>query len=216
MEEQGSKKKYLLPLLVLTGLILVVGGSYALWQITLQQTDTNIITTGCFKVDFKDANPINLQEALPITDDEGKLLLPYEVTLTNTCASYATYQVNMEVLDTTTFNRHEFIKVNFEDRTPIVLTSKTETTTTIANATKAYRIESGFLNPNEEKILKLRLWISDDAPVSEEIMNKLFESKVTIITSYHNEAPTYEERVNTCKEDGYTEEFCTTDNAEYQ
>ncbi len=216
MEEQGSKKKYLLPLLVLTGLILVVGGSYALWQITLQQTDTNIITTGCFKVDFKDANPINLQEALPITDDEGKILLPYEVTLTNTCASYATYQVNMEVLNTTTFNRHEFIKVNFEDRTPVVLTSKTEAAPTIANAIKAYRIESGFLNPNEEKTLKLRLWISDDAPVSEEIMNKLFESKVTIITSYHNEAPTYEERVNTCKEDGYTEEFCTTDNAQYQ
>ncbi|MCI8568243.1 MAG: hypothetical protein HFG48_02875 [Bacilli bacterium] len=79
-----KRKKKVLVVLVLIGLFMLIGTSFALWQITFRQTDENVITTGCFKTDFKDDNPINLQEALPITDEAGKKLVPYEFILTNT------------------------------------------------------------------------------------------------------------------------------------
>ena len=49
-----------------------------MWQITLTQTDKNVVTTGCFKVEFTDTNPINIDESYPIIDEEGMKLVPYE------------------------------------------------------------------------------------------------------------------------------------------
>ena len=56
-----KRKKKVLVVLGLIGLFMLIGTSFALWQITLRQTDENVITTGCFKINFKDDNPINLQ-----------------------------------------------------------------------------------------------------------------------------------------------------------
>ncbi|MCI8567999.1 MAG: hypothetical protein HFG48_01615, partial [Bacilli bacterium] len=58
-----KKEKKVIVVLVLIGLFMFIGTSFALWQITLKQADENVITTGCFKINFKDDNPINLQEA---------------------------------------------------------------------------------------------------------------------------------------------------------
>ena len=38
----------------------IVGISYAYWQLTLQQSGTNVVTTDCFNITFTDSNDINL------------------------------------------------------------------------------------------------------------------------------------------------------------
>ena len=80
-----KKRKVTIASIVLLGLFILLGTSYALWQITLKQETTNTITTGCLNLELNDKNPITLENTYPITDSDGKKLTPYEFTLTNTC-----------------------------------------------------------------------------------------------------------------------------------
>lgn len=64
-----------------------------LWQIALRQTETNTITTVCFKLTLIDNNPINLVVAVLMTDDEGASLVLYEFTIINICDNEARFQI---------------------------------------------------------------------------------------------------------------------------
>ena len=116
-----KKKKSIIIMLSIIAILLILGTSYALWQLTFIQSGTNTVTTGCFKLEFQDENPINLQEALPITDEEGKTLTPYQVTVTNICDTLVKYQVNLDILDTTNLDNHSYIKSQFEENDPVML-----------------------------------------------------------------------------------------------
>ena len=80
-----NKRKGIIVVIMIVLAVVLVGTSYALWQITLTQESTNVVTTGCFNIEFKDKNSINLSNVVPVTDEDGKKLVPYEFTLTNTC-----------------------------------------------------------------------------------------------------------------------------------
>lgn len=215
MKFSKNNKNMVMLAVLLIAVLIMIGTSYALWQITLQQTDTNVITSGCFKVSFKDNNPINLQNAFPITDDEGKKLIPYQFTLTNNCSSYANYQVNLEVLDNTTISNDNYIKMMLQEKKLILLTSNDLIDVTLNNAVKSYKLETGFLSENEEKTFNLRLWLDEETPTTEEVMNKIFNSKVTIITSHQKNAPTFSEAVTTCGNNGYDAKTCMLENSKY-
>ena len=47
-------------------------------------------------------NDIHLTNAYPITNEEGKKLTPYSFTITNTCDLFASYTVNLEILEDNT------------------------------------------------------------------------------------------------------------------
>ena len=119
--------------------------------------------------------------------------MPYEFTLTNTCNSYANYQVNLEVLDNTNLENLDYIKVQYEEKTPNLLTSNEVVEKTLSNAKSSYKLATGYLEKNEEVTLHLRLWLDETTPTTEEMMNKIFESKVTITLSYGG--VTYKERI---------------------
>ncbi|MCI8568041.1 MAG: hypothetical protein HFG48_01835, partial [Bacilli bacterium] len=135
-------------------------------------------------------------DALPIIDEDGKKLVPYEFTITNMCNSMASYQINLEVLENTTLPELSIIKIllNEVEKTaePRILNTNAEVDKTLDNANKSYKIGIGHLAPNTSKSFELRLWIDEDSEINEEYMNKTFNSKVTIITSYSKDktAPT--------------------------
>ena len=79
----------MLGIMILSVFVLITSASYALWQITFQQATTNVITTGCFQIEFQDHNPIHLGSAYPISDEEANELTPYTFTITNACNSFA-------------------------------------------------------------------------------------------------------------------------------
>ncbi len=181
-----KKKKSIIVVIMIVLAVVLVGTSYALWQITLTQESTNVVTTGCFNIEFKDKNSINLSNVVPVTDEDGKKLLPYEFTLTNTCSTYASYQVNLEVLDDSTLTKLSYIDVMLNENEPLSLTKNETVEKTITNASSAYKLDTGRLNGNEERTFYLRLWLDEDTPTREEVMNKVLNSKITVTLVQNN------------------------------
>ena len=97
-----KSKKILLLLGILISLFLIVGVSYAVWRLYLSQTNTSKLLSTCFQMELTDQDDINLENTYPITDTEGKSLTPYQFTITNTCDGNAAYQVNLEIMNTST------------------------------------------------------------------------------------------------------------------
>ncbi|MCI8568318.1 MAG: hypothetical protein HFG48_03255 [Bacilli bacterium] len=86
MLKRPFNKKMALLLIIL---FLILGTSFALWQLTLIQTSTNVVTTACFKLNFNEKDDINLENAYPISDEEAKKLTPYIFTIENVCSTTA-------------------------------------------------------------------------------------------------------------------------------
>ena len=96
----GKRKTAILIILIVLILgCILLGISYAFWQLTYKQNDFDTLGVNCFELTLtNEQNDINLQSAYPISDEEGMILTPYTFTITNTCNTYAYYQVNLEEL----------------------------------------------------------------------------------------------------------------------
>ena len=184
--------KKLVIIIAIIAIVLLIGGSFAYWRVSLVQTSTNNIATSCFDLSLSESNPINLQSAFPIKDSEGKTLTPYEFTITNNCATYAYYEVNLEVLNNTNLDSR-FIKVELDDETPSLLSSKPVTTTTLSNATTSYKLKKAYMNASESKTYHLRLWLDESVTLADNVTEKEFSSKITIRATYKPEAPSSQE-----------------------
>ena len=181
-----KKKKVLIIIIISLLLILsIVGISYALWTLNLTQTGENDIATTCFNISFTEKDNICLQKSYPLYDADGEKLTPYEFTITNNCDSYASYNVNLEVLNTTTLTNNEAIKVMFskkedgaESELKLDLLSNYETVTkTLNNATSAFKLVTGYLGPNESKTYDLRVWLDENVTTETvNIQNTTFNS----------------------------------------
>jgi len=156
--------------------------------LTLQQESTNVITTGCFQVTFTDNNPINLEKAYPLSDEEGASLIPYSFTITNTCDNKAAYQINLETLTSSTLTDRSMVKIMLNNITQTgtskFLINNATVPTTLTDADTSYKLETDILNPKEAKTYHLRMWLDENTPTEDIYMNKSFQSKITIITSY--------------------------------
>ena len=196
-EKVRTKKAY-----YIVGIILVIcvfiGISYALWILSFNQEDTNMLASDCFQLTFtEDTDAISLDKAYPITDEEGKTLTPYTFTITNQCSSYASYQVNLEVLDSSTLSRYEAIKVELNEDTPVLLSSNEVVQTTLDNAVTSFKLKTGYLDHNESVSYDLRLWMDENITMADvDVMNTSLASKITVTASYIDHMPTgYEQCV---------------------
>jgi len=179
-----TKKKVLLVVGILIGIFCVVGISYAIWQLTLKQTETNKMSTACFNVKLQNEKaPIQLEEVFPVTDEEGSNFNPYEFTITNNCNELATYQINLEVLTSSSLENLDYIKASLNDDIKI-LTQNESVKTTITEANKAYKLKTGDLKPKESQTFYLRLWMDENTPTVEDAMNAGYMGKITINSSY--------------------------------
>ena len=176
-----KKKTVMIAIIILLVLSVAVGISYAYWVLNLNQDSKNIVSTKCLNITFTEGDAINLQKTYPMEDEEGKKLTPYTFTLKNECNNKANYQINLETLAESTLDIN-YIKVKLNDEIS-VLGSNDAVTKTLDNATDSRMLETGILNANETKTFNLNVWLSYDAP--NETMNKTFESKITVTTSYH-------------------------------
>ena len=199
------KKKNVYLIVGIVSLICVIAGvSFAAWILNFQQTNNNIVATDCFSITFKeDTEAISLNKAYPITDEEGKTLTPYTFTITNQCSSYASYQINLEVINDSTLTNYSYLKVMLGDNTPVLLSSNEVVQPTLDNAITSFKLTTGYLDHNESVTYDLRLWMDENVTANDtDSMNKVFNSKVTIIASYIDHMPTgYEQCVEKYGED---------------
>ena len=188
---RNKYKKILVVISVLLVMSVILGTSYALWNVYLKSDKTNIVKASCFDVSLSEENNITLQNVYPLTNKEGKNLTPYKVVVTNNCDSAISYQVNLEILNTSTLTNMDYVKVMFKDLEPELVSSYETTNTTITNASKAYKLENGYMDAKEKREFNMRLWIDENVTQETEgVQNKSFKSKITVKASYEEEVPT--------------------------
>ena len=166
-------------LLVLLG----IGFSYSMWNMSVSQDTSNVIatTSECFNIELTNqSNAINLENAYPISNEKGKKLTPFTFTVKNTCDMFLSYTVSLESLKGSTLNS-KFIDVMVNNEA-VTRLSEYETTETVNNESVEARIlAKGSLSKDDSNDYSLRLWIDYDTTM-EDLDNetKVLKAKVVI------------------------------------
>ena len=174
------KKKISIFIIGLVIVLTSISLSYAYWKTTIMGDKGNNVTSGCFNVEMiNQKDEITLGSTFPITDAEGLKLKPFSFTLKNTCTIFAHYYVNMEMLEGTTLNsKWVATKVNSDAIT--TLDKYKTATTTMTGSTEARTIAEGYLGADEEVDYTVSFWMDEDATIDDDVMNKVFKSKIVI------------------------------------
>ena len=185
-----KKKKVLIITISIVLILSIIGISYAIWTLNLSQKGFNKIAGSCFSLSLtNEKNNINLVNAYPITNEEGKKLTPYSFTITNTCDLFASYTVNLEILENNTLPI-KYISSMINNESVIKLSELEDAKTTINGSVTSKILAKGSLGSGDSVDYNLRLWMSEDVtPEDTDAMNKNFKSKVVVTASVSNYSP---------------------------
>ena len=185
-----KKKKVLIIMISIVLILSIIGISYAIWTLNLSQKGFNKIAGSCFSLSLtNEKNNINLVNAYPITNEEGKKLTPYSFTITNTCDLFASYTVNLEILENNTLPI-KYISSMINNESVIKLSELEDAKTTIQGSVTSKILAKGSLGSGDSVDYNLRLWMSEDVtPEDTDAMNKNFKSKVVVTASVSNYSP---------------------------
>ena len=166
-------------LLVLLG----VGLSYSMWNMSISQENNNVIATtnDCFDIAVtSQENSIKLENAYPISDTKGKTLTPFTFTIKNTCDMAASYTVSLESLKGSTLSS-SFLKVMVNDNDPKILNTLDSTDTVNSGSIESRVLDTGTIFKNKTKEYSIRLWIDYDTTM-EDLNNetKVLKSRIII------------------------------------
>lgn len=194
-----------LVVLIFSLVLLVCGITYAICSNLILGTTNNILEAGMLRFSFNEdaflGNGINIENALPISDERGKILnstsqyFDFSVNALATIAPLS-YQVLVIKQDNSTFNE-ENIKIyltllngNNEIPSPLVLRgSKVITYDQLQNSNnnEGKVVYNGVVTKSESEYsqdFRLRMWISEGTDViGEEFSNKVFSVKVKVVAS---------------------------------
>ena len=166
-------------------LLVIIGVTYAYWLVTKTQTNDNLISTGCLDISLTgEKNDIELQDQFPLSDEDGMKLTPYEFTVTNNCTTSVDYQVNLESIgDSASAIKANAIKVALDDNVRLLSIGGTNEPTVSGayeSNTLVYGTLAGSSEETEEDTVtyELRIWIDEDAPISEQ--NKTYAGKISV------------------------------------
>ena len=162
-------------------ILLGIGVSYSMWNVSVSQDTNNTAYTECFDLSITNKeNNINLDNAYPISNDKGKSLTPYTFTVTNTCDITTQYNINLEVLNNSTLSS-KFIDVMFESNINL-LSSYDSTDKVNTSSIESRKLTTGILKSQESKDYSLRLWIDYNTTL-EDLDNeiKTFKSKIVVV-----------------------------------
>ena len=164
-------------------LCLTIGTSYAFLTQVITGTKVLSIVSGTFKIDFNDGNEINIENAQPITNEEGLNTDGYTFTITNNGSIDAKYKVTLEEKGNNTLNK-EYIRYSYK--------KKNGTYTTPKLLSEGLEIISNEeLNSGAEEEYTLKLWMDYDTP--NEGQNKTFKARI-IVDSTQKEKEVEEEK----------------------
>ena len=182
-------------MLIILGILIIVcsiiGISYAVWKLTVSQTGNNRIATGCLNLELiKEENLINLQNAYPMYDEEGKSLTPYSFTITNICDMFASYIVQLEMTETSTLPT-KYIRAMINNEAILNLNEYEESTEYVnKDTTEARILAKGSLGNGDSEDYTLRLWIDSDVDqTTTDAIGKTLSAKITITASPSTYSP---------------------------
>ena len=210
-ERKNNKKTILWGLGILLMLSLIVGISYAYWIITKKQEGLNKVSSGCFNIELSnEKNDIKLENAYPIADEEGRKLVPYSFTVTNTCSLFASYNINLEMLQGTTL-ASKYIKVMVNNEEIKNLADLETTNTVLNNSVESKKLTSGSLGSGDSEDYTVRIWMDGNITANDkEAMNKVMLSKVVVDASVSKYNPV-DSGITLLKDAILANEYQTTD-----
>lgn len=198
---EGNKKKIIA---LVVALVLLVGGTYAWLTLTLTGTKTARIEAGTLSLELVDeANEINVENALPVADEEGMKTDPYVFTLNNNGNITSLYTVYLDSAaideglsampqDKVKYSVVKTVKEIVGSRDSLGedgdiadnVVSATETFPTDvynngAETISSKMLDTGTLAAGNYIEYELRLWISSDA-TNDEMKNTAFAGKLRI------------------------------------
>ncbi len=193
MQESKNKmsmeKRIILGVSLLGLLAMVIGVSYAYWATNVSQKSVNKITSDCLKLNLtSESEAIRLDNAYPLTDEEANLLEPYTFTIENICNTNVNYKVNLEVMNVANRLNSSFIELQVDDQAYQKLTTYSVASESyyknIYNdnytVSEKYEFINGSLGAKKSKRYRIKLWMSKDVTLEDDVMNKSFISKVTV------------------------------------
>lgn len=184
-----KKKNILLIITILCISLVLIGTSYAYWRFTYISDKTNVGQSKCLSIELTNKkNEISLTNTYPITGEEAKKLTPYSFTITNTCDTFISYDVNLEMLEGTTMNsKYMAVMINNEKKE---LLSDLDSTSTVMNGSvESRKLVSGSLGSADSVDYTLRLWMDESVTMSDDAMNKNFTSKIVVTAQPSNYSP---------------------------
>lgn len=122
-----------------------------------------------FKSNTWRKNNISLSNAVPINDNEGKKLQPYEFTIKNTCNTDAYYETSFVVDNVSNQSNIGNVKLFLTGDTlvePQILNTFNKVELTNVTTSDNYKIDEGKLNAGKEKTFYLNLWIDYNTTTS--------------------------------------------------
>lgn len=181
------KNKKILLVAIFT-LIILIGGTYAWFNIVLKGDKKVVLTTGKLSLELDESlsDGIKLLNAYPVKDVDGLKNDPYTFSLKNTGNMDSTYMVYLDDIDldeSKTRMKDEFLKYNLEktlyDKDNNIKDSKVVTDNLSILGTNPNRIvDSGTLEEGERIEYSLKLWMDYDTP--NEGQDSVFSAKLRI------------------------------------
>ena len=173
---------------IIVALIIVIsvsiGTTYSLWTTSVHQESTNTIDVGCFNISFNDQNiagagNIDLENIYPISDDLGKLSMPYKFTITNTCSVASSYNVLLETLNSSTMDESK-LKVYFNDSSVRYYVDNV-TMGLSEDAKNGMNLTKGYLAAGEKITYSLKAWIDYNVNVdTPNIQGKIWNGRIVV------------------------------------
>ena len=196
-EKEKNYEKFILSgALILLLIVSVVGITYAVFSYQREGEKNNVITTGSIIFTYTETtNGINLQNAMPISDEVGKKLERSEnnegyFDFNVSCSLAGTARINYEVyatkLNVENPLSEEYVKMYLTDGTtdqPIlgydndVPTYYSLKDSTVASGSKT--LYTGSFTNSGVQSFRLRMWLSDNYQITSEA--KQFKIKLNVL-----------------------------------
>ncbi len=181
MENNNSKQMILSILGVVILVVAVVGVSFAAFSYSKTGEKVNTITTGTITMSYsEDTNGINLSNALPMSDDQGKALSGsnnvFDFTVTATINGSGNTTINYDVTATKESDStldDSAVKVyltsidNSADTQVLVPTKVSALTKTGSSEASGapngqYKLTTGTFTSTTTRKYRLRMWVAED------------------------------------------------------
>lgn len=178
-KEKDEKKIFLIGMSLLLVLVLVIGGTYAWFTLSLKGTQVNVLKAGNLSLVLNDVNSmgINQEKAVPMLDEVGEQTDPYHFTLENhggLASEYTIYLDDIDLEDSEIRMADEKVKYS--------LVKDGEKTTALLSTTGAHPervLDSGTIDGNTTITYDLRLWI--DSNTGNEAMGQVVRTKIRVV-----------------------------------
>lgn len=191
--KENSQKKVLLSVLGVAILVVaVIGISFAIYQTTFDSSNSNSIATGTIMVSYTEpTNAINIADALPMSDEDGKALSGSGNTFDFTVSTKATnaltvpYTISLTKVADSTLTDDEVKVYLTKDGSPVVEPTKISALSAFASrgdSKTLYTTQDVYTTTDEPAKTSnyvLRMWIDQDVAVSGDT-SKTYKAKVNV------------------------------------